>query len=86
MARQRMVTRTITFQEAEVICLNIETAQAQVNLFITASPTPLTIEQLKAKYDTDTVKLVSIVTSRQSEQCYGMTEDDFMRYAHVVTR
>ena len=86
MARQRMITRTITFQETEVMCLNIETANAYVSTFTTASPAPLTIEQLKARYDTETVKLVSIVSNRQSEQVYGMSEDDFMEHAHVITR
>ena len=86
MARQRMVTRTITFQETEVMCLDIETAKAYVSTFTTASPAPLTIDQLKARYDTETVKLVSIVSNRQSEQVYGMSEDDFMTHAHIITR
>lgn len=86
MARQRLITRTITFQETEVMCLNIETAQACVSVFTTASPAPLTLDQLKARYDTETVKLVSIVSNRQSEQVYGMSEDDFMAHAHIITR
>ena len=86
MARQRMVTRTITFQETEVMCLDIETAHAHIGTFCTASPTPLTIDQLKTRYDTETVKLVSIVSNRQPEQVYGMPEDDFMTHAHVITR
>ena len=86
MARQRMVTRTITFQETEVMCLNIETANAYVCTFTTASPAPLTIDQLKARYDTKTVKLVSIVSNRQSEQVYGMSEDEFMEHSHIITR
>ena len=86
MARQRMITRTITFQETEVMCLDISTAQAHVSTFCTASPTPLTLDQLKARYDTKTDKLVSIVSNRQSEQVYGMSEDDFMEHAHIITR
>ena len=86
MARQRMITRTITFQETEVMCLDISTAQAHISTFCTASPQPLTLDQLKARYDTETVKLVSIVSNRQSEQVYGMSEDDFMAQAHVITR
>ena len=86
MARQRMITRTITFQETEVMCLDISTAQAHVSTFCTASPSPLTLDQLKARYDTETVKLVSIVSNRQSEQVYGMSEDDFMEHAHIITR
>ena len=86
MARQRMITRTITFQETEVMCLNIGTAQANVSTFTTASPAPLTLDQLKARYDTDTNKLVAILNNRTSEQVYGMSEDDFMTYAHIITR
>ena len=86
MARPRMITRTITFQETDVMCLDIESAQAHIGTFRTASPAPLTIGQLKDRYDTETVKLVSIVSNRQHEQVYGMSEDDFMAHAHVITR
>ena len=86
MARQRMITRTITFQETEVMCLDISTAQAHISTFCTASPAPLTLDQLKARYDTDTVKLVTILNNRTTEQVYGMSEDDFMEHAHVITR
>lgn len=86
MARQRMVTRTITFQETEVMCLDISTAQARVLTFCPASPAPLTLDQLKARYDTDTNKLVAILNNRTTEQVYGMTEDDFMAHAHIITR
>ena len=81
-----MVTRTITFQETEVMCLDISTAQANVLTFCTASPAPLSIDQLKARYDTATNKLVAILNNRTTEQVYGMSEDDFMTYAHVITR
>lgn len=86
MARQRMITRTITFQETEVMCLDISTAESNVATFCTASPAPLTIDQLKARYDTDTHKLVAILNNRTTEQVYGMSEDDFMLYGHVVLR
>ena len=86
MARQRMITRTITFQETEVMCLDISAAQAHVSTFCTASPAPLTLDQLKARYDTDTNKLVAILNNRTTEQVYGMSEDDFMAHAHVITR
>ena len=86
MARQRMVTRTITFQETEVMCVDISTAQANVSTFCTASPAPLTLDQLKARYDTYTHKLVAILNNRTTEQVYGMSEDAFMKYAHIITR
>ena len=86
MARQRMITRTITFQETEVMCLDIYNAQAHVSTFCTAIHSPLTLDQLKARYDTETVKLVTILNNRTSEQVYGMSEDDFMAHAHIITR
>ena len=86
MARQRIITRTTTFQETEVMCLDISTAQAHLSTFCTASPQPLTLDQLKARYDTDTVKLVTILNNHPSEQVYGMSEDDFMAPAHIITR
>ena len=81
-----MITRTITFQETEVMCLDISTAQAHVLTFCPASHQPLTLDQLKARYDTDTNKLVAILNNRTTEQVYGMSEDDFMEHAHIITR
>lgn len=86
MARERMVTRTIVFQETEVMCLDISSAKAHIGTFCTASPSPLSIDQLKERYDTGTIKLVSIVSNRTKEQVYGMREDDFMKHAHVINR
>ena len=86
MARQRIITRTITFQETEIMCLDIETAQAHVSTFTTASPTPLTLDQLTPRYDTDNVKPVATLNNRTTEQVYGRSEDDFMAHAHVITR
>lgn len=86
MARARMITRSICFQETHVMTLNIETAQPQVKLYITPSPAPLTIDELKNRYDTDTVKLVAIVDNTSTQQVYGMTEAEFINRAELITR
>lgn len=86
MARTRMITRSICFQETHVMTLDIATAQPQVKLYITPSPEPLTIEELKRRYDTETVKLVAIVDNTSTQQVYGMTEVEFINRAELIPR
>jgi hypothetical protein len=84
--RKRMVTRTIVSTDVTVICLNIETAEPSDETYTIAGQYEQKdfdklLKKLKSKYDTDTVKLVSIVSVDKHEEVYGMTEDDFMAQA-----
>ena len=84
--RKRMVTRTIVSTNVTVICLNIETAEPTNATYTVAGQYgqkdfEKLLKKLKSKYETDTVKLVSIVSVEWHEEIYGMTEDDFMAQA-----
>lgn len=81
-----MVTRTIVSTNVTVICLNIETAEPTNETYSIAGQyekkdADKLLKKLKAKYDTDSVKLVSIVSTEKHEEVYGMSEDDFMAQA-----
>lgn len=87
MARKRMVTRTITTKEVTALCLNIVTAEPHNETFIV----PCNIEgdekimkYIRSKYDTETEKAVSVVDINETEQLYGMLEEDFVKLAHPI--
>lgn len=86
MARTRMVTRTINQVTAEVMTLNVKTAEVQITPYTIGgkySESEL-LEKLKAIFETDELKLVHIESVNEEEVLLGMTEDDFIRYATVL--
>lgn len=58
MARERMVTRTVTTTNCEVMCVNVITAEVQVKDYtLTGEQTKETaLKQLKKLYETETEK------------------------------
>ena len=87
MARVPMVTRTIIATEANVMCLDVEKGEP-CNRVVTVPRTykdeASLLKKVKPLVETDTLKAVHIVDSRQTETLYGMTEQDFIFYAEVL--
>lgn len=86
MARKRMVTRTINQVTADVMCLNIETAEVRTNEYTIGgvyTPEEL-LKKLQELYQTDTLKLVHIDSMHNEELLLGMDEDEFIRLAKVL--
>ena len=87
MARERMVTRTVEFTEAEVMCVNVNTADVAIRHFIvtgTFDNNEKLMKSLKKAYETEEVKLVNLQNSRVTEQLYGMTEEMFIQMATIL--
>ena len=87
MARKPMVTRTITTTKANVLCMDIQTAEA-FNKVVTLPRTYKDDKTLMIKVqevvETDTVKAVHIVDKEEVETLYGMTEQEFIQNAVVL--
>lgn len=84
MARIRMVTRTVKSTVATVMCLDTQAAQAVNKDYEISGVYPDSeklLKALQAEYETETLKLVHIVSSFEAEQLYGMPENEFMMYA-----
>ena len=84
MARVRMITRTVKGTMANVMCLDTLAAKAVNGEFEISGvyqDNGKLLKALKAVYETDTLKLVHIVSSFETEQLYGMPENEFMMYA-----
>ena len=86
MARKRMITRTIEQTTAEVMTLDITTAEVKITSYTIGGK--CTDEELLTKlqeiYQTDTLKLVHIESQSTEELLLGMEEDEFIRLAKVL--
>ena len=90
MARERMITRTITFQEYKFLCVNLTDKGVFEAWCSDATPErndksafERMQEVLNCTERAD-ARPVAITEHRQFEQKYGMTEADFMRYGHAI--
>ena len=87
MARERMVTRTITSTTYKVMSVNTETCEVSILPYATSEDfldDEKALKFLRKKYETDTVKLVKIESIETTEQLYGMTELEFLQYAKLL--
>ena len=86
MARKRMVTRTVEQTTAQVMTLDVTTAEVQVRTYDIGGK--YTDEDLLKKlqkiFQTDTLKLVHVESQICKEVLLGMDEEDFIRLAKVL--
>lgn len=86
MARKRMVTRTVEQTTAQVMTLDVTTADVQVRTYdIGGKYTDAELlKKLQKIFQTDTLKLVHIEEQACKEVLLGMYEEDFIRLAQVL--
>lgn len=90
MARKKhLITRSITSTVATVIAHDVETEETK-NVQLAVSRTYKTdndlLKAVREKYETDTFKIACVVDSFISVEKYGMTEDDFINNAEIITK
>lgn len=84
MARIPMVTRTITTTKAEVLCLDIMSAEPfnqTVTLPRTYKDEKTLMKKVAEIIDCENVKAVHVVAKEEVETLYGMTEQEFITLA-----
>lgn len=84
MARTRMVTRTVTYTVATVLCLNTETAEPYndtISLSGTFKDEKSILKQCKKLLENDTVSVAKVVDVRVAEKLFGMPEQEFISHA-----
>ena len=92
MARERMVTRTISTTTIEVLFINIETSEVGTKHFVLGQnmvkDEKTMLNNAQAMLDTETGnalwKCVAVKNVKEEEPLYGMTEQDFLKYAKVL--
>ena len=90
MARKKhLITRSITSTVVTVIAHDVETEETK-NVQLAVSRTYKTdndlLKAVREKYETDTFKIACVVDSFVSVEKYGMTEDDFISNAEIITK
>ena len=84
MARQRMVTRTVTGTEAEVKVVVIskdEITNIKVTVGGEFTDNEKLLKAIKKETETEDLKVLAIVTTTKIDKCYGMLESDFIKLA-----
>ena len=79
-----MVTRTITINSYEVMCLDVKTCEVQIAHFELVGdtlPEAKAMESLKKLWESDSFKLVTIQGVETSEALYGIPEAEFILHA-----
>lgn len=87
--RRRMVTRTVTFNQVNVMTVNTATATVENKgiCIIGEYPEKELEKMVKLEVEKmDNCKFVAINKVLKEEQIYGMTEDEFVHYANIITR
>lgn len=83
---KRMITRTIDLHTYTVRTLNVETAEVRdIDYTIgTNYANTKVLAELRAEHETDTLKLVAIVSHTTETRLYGMDEQTFINLATVL--
>ena len=89
MARIPMVTRTIKSTKAKCLVALISDRTVAEEIFIlprTYKTDAEALKQAKAMYETDDMKVTTILETEVEEQLYGMTEAEFIKVAKPITK
>lgn len=87
MARQPMITRTVTTTKAKVLCINLVDEKPftqEVVLPRTYKDERSMLKCIKPLVENDTVKVVHVQNVEILETLYGMTEQQFIDSATVL--
>lgn len=92
MARERMITRTVITTMVDVLVINIETAETGTKSFVLTQnmvkdeKTMLNNSQgMLEKECGEMWKAVAIKNVKEEETLYGMSEQDFLKFAKVLS-
>jgi hypothetical protein len=88
MRTEKMVTRTVTYFKAIVMCVDVIKAEI-VNKELTIPeliPEKKRLEYLDKKLLNDGLKAVQITSLEQIEELYGMSESEFLEHARRLEK
>ena len=86
MSREKMVTRTIEITTCEVMCMDVIKAEVITKTYDIsgAFANDELLKAIKKLYETDTFKVVHVVSQATSELLYGMPESKFIELAQIL--
>ena len=90
MARKKhLITRNITTTVATVIAHDLETEETknvQLAVSRTYNKDNELLKAVREKYESDTFKIACVVDAFVTVEKYGMSEDDFIAKAEIITK
>ena len=87
MARERMITRTVTTTDFEVMAVNMDSKTVETITVSIPSAVTMHGKQIAKAIDENIPTgfvYVQTVSASTHETLYGMLEDDFIKYAKVL--
>ena len=87
MARQPIVSRTIQTTKANVLCIDVQNEQPftqEVVLPRTYKDEKSMLKRIRPMIENDTVKVVHVQNVVVESTLYGMTEEEFIKYAQIL--
>ena len=86
MARERMVTRTVSEYEVTTLCVNVKTIECGYNTVRISGTIPQDkiLPYIQKHFDDEFVKSVAVVSTVSRETLYGMPEQEFIKLAKVL--
>lgn len=92
MARERMVTRTVSTTTIEVLVVNIESSEVGTKHFILGQNSvkdekamlKTAQKMMNEEAGTELWKCVTVKSTKEEETLYGMPETEFIKYAKVL--
>ena len=87
MARTPEVTRTIITTKALLMCANTENESIEKREAVlprTYKDDKAVLKAARNVIETDTIKVISVVSTETEETLYGMTEQEFIDHARVL--
>ena len=87
MAREKMITRTITETTVSVMGVNVADAKvdyADIKIAGEFTDNDAIMKHLKKHYETDNYKIVNIISVDTVDKLYGMPESEFIALAKVL--
>ena len=87
MARERVVSRTVSTRICTVMCADLSSNSVkQIELEISATiPENQLVKALQKQYNTNTLMVLNVVSSTVQEQIYAMPEEQFIKLAKKMT-
>lgn len=87
--RKSLITRTVKYTQVSCLCVTTENGNAESkNLTFTLSKkhsnTPKTLKMLRAKYETDTLHIATIIDCTVVEERRKMTEEYFIDHSELM--
>lgn len=84
--KQKLITRTITTTDVEILCVNTETAEVSKQIFAVSgeqTDEDVILTEVKAK-NPGVIVPVKVLNTFVRSALYGITEEEFLHYATAL--